>query len=74
MPVYVDWQIGFLDYQYIYIYTLCLICLRSFALFANVPEGGNERGRKATPTIISIFDFDGIKPYDLNLVMHYDWK
>ena len=36
-----------------------------FSLFmmwnAYVPEGGNERGRKATPTSISIFDFYGIK-------------
>ena len=26
-----------------------------------VPEGGNEGGRKATPTSISILDFYGIK-------------
>ena len=26
-----------------------------------VPEGGNEGGRKATPTSTSIFDFYGIK-------------
>ena len=28
---------------------------------AYVLEGGNEGGRKATPTSISIFDFYGIK-------------
>ena len=38
---------------------------RQFCLFmmqnAYVPEGGNEGGRKATPTSTSIFDFYGIK-------------
>jgi len=36
---------------------------------AHVPEGGNEGGRKATPTSTSIFDFYGKRPCDLNLVM-----
>ena len=38
---------------------------RQFGLFimlnAYVPEGGNERGRGATPTSISIFDSYDIK-------------
>ena len=34
-----------------------------------VPEGGNEGGRDATPTSLSIFDFYGKRPFDLNLVM-----
>ena len=29
----------------------------------HVLEGGNEGGRKATPTSISIFDFYGIKTF-----------
>ena len=35
----------------------CLFIMKN----AYVPEGGNEEGRKATPTSISIFDFYGIK-------------
>ena len=35
----------------------CLFMMQN----AYVPEGGNERGRKATSTSISIFDFYGIK-------------
>ena len=30
---------------------------------AYVLEGGNEGGRKATPTIVFIFDFYGIKAF-----------
>jgi hypothetical protein len=36
------------------------VCL-SIMQNAYVREGGNEGGRKATPTSISIFDFYGIK-------------
>ena len=43
----------------------CSCCLGSLAILylwnAYVPEDGNERGREATPTSISVFDSYGIK-------------
>ena len=63
-----DWQLRKNGGTYLLIYygnTGCVANVYAVLPFYNVKclcsRGGNERGRKATPTSISIFDFYGIK-------------